>query len=95
VVLSGRNASAPHFFSRGGNVIEHKDRDGRPVSSASKVRAERFFHREKEGGAKALSEYEAKQESTRLLTAKLRAERLAREAARAKPAPDPRKAAET
>ena len=55
------------------------------MSSASKKRAEGFFHREKEG-AKALSEYEAKQEATRLLTAKLRAERLAREAARAKPA---------
>ena len=64
------------------------------LSSASKERAERFFHREKEG-AKVFSEYEAKQEATRLLTAKLRGERLAREAARAKPARDPRKAAKT
>ena len=64
------------------------------MSSASKKRAEGFFHLEKEG-AKALSEYEAKQEATRLLTAKLRGERLAREAARAKPARDPRKAAKT
>ena len=68
--------------------------DRRPVSSPSKERAERFFHREKEG-ANALSEHEAKQEATRLLTAKLRAERLAREAARAKPARDPRKAVKT
>jgi hypothetical protein len=55
------------------------------MSSESKERAERLFRQQQEG-TKALSEYEAKQEATRQLTAKLRAERLAREAARAKPA---------
>jgi hypothetical protein len=42
-------------------------------------RAERLF-RQQEEGAKALSEYQAKEEAMRLLTAKLRADRLAREA---------------
>ena len=55
------------------------------MSSTSKERAEQLFRRQQEG-TKALSDYEAKEEATRLLTAKLRAERLAREAARAKPA---------
>ena len=55
------------------------------MSSTSKERAEQLFRRQQEG-TKALSDYEAKEEATRLLTAKLRAERLAREAVRAKPA---------
>ena len=42
-------------------------------------RAERLF-RWKQEGVKAASAYEAKEQATRLLTAKLRAERLAREA---------------
>ena len=42
-------------------------------------RAERLF-RQQEEGAKAFSEYRAKEEAMRLLTAKLRADRLAREA---------------
>ena len=46
-------------------------------------RAERLF-RQKQEGAIALSEYEAKEQARRLLTAKLRAERLAREAKNAK-----------
>ena len=49
------------------------------MSSAVKERAERLFRQQQEG-TKALSEYQAKEEATRLLTAKLRAERLAREA---------------
>ncbi|MFZ0094831.1 MAG: hypothetical protein WB540_01125 [Pseudolabrys sp.] len=42
-------------------------------------RAERSFQW-KQDGVKATSEYAAKEQATRLLTAKLRAERLAREA---------------
>ena len=42
-------------------------------------RAERLFQ-EKQDGVKAVSEYEANEQATRLLTAKLRAKRLAREA---------------
>jgi hypothetical protein len=49
------------------------------MSSADKDRAERLF-RQREDAPKALEEYRAKQEATRNLTAKLRAERLAREA---------------
>jgi hypothetical protein len=56
------------------------------MSSTSKERAEQHFRQQHEG-KKAFTEYEAKEEATRLLTAKLRAERLAREAASAKPAP--------
>jgi len=48
-------------------------------SIAHKNRAERLFQW-KQDGVKALSEYEVKEQATRLLTAKLRAERLAREA---------------
>ena len=54
------------------------------MSSAVKDRAERLF-RQQQKGTKALSEYQAKEQATRLLTAKLRAERLAREAIREKP----------
>ena len=50
-----------------------------------KERAERLFQ-QKQLGDKAVPDYRAKEEATRLLTAKLRSERLAREAARAKPA---------
>jgi hypothetical protein len=48
-------------------------------SIAHKNRAERLFQW-KQDGVKALSEYEVKEQATRLLTAKLRAERLVREA---------------
>ena len=48
-------------------------------SKPQQKRAERLF-RWKQDGVKAASEYEIKQQATRLLTAKLRAERLAREA---------------
>jgi hypothetical protein len=58
------------------------------MSSADKDRAERLF-RQREDAPKALGEYRAKQEATRNLTAKLRAERLAREAARRKPKSKP------
>jgi hypothetical protein len=54
------------------------------MSSAVKDRAERLFRQQQEG-TKAFSEYQAKEQATRLLTAKLRAERLAREAIREKP----------
>jgi hypothetical protein len=46
---------------------------------SQKERAERLF-RWKQDTVKALSEYDSKEQATRLLTAKLRAERLAREA---------------
>ena len=55
------------------------------MSSEDKDRVERLFRQQQEG-TKALEEYRAKQEATRNLTAKLRAERLAREAADAKEA---------
>ena len=48
-------------------------------SIAHKNRAERLFQW-KQDGVKALSEHEDKEQATRVLTAKLRAERLAREA---------------
>lgn len=48
-------------------------------SIAQENRAERLFQWKKDG-VKALSEYEVKEKATRLLTAKLRAERLVREA---------------
>ena len=48
-------------------------------SIAHKNRAERLFQW-KQDGVKALSEYEVKEQATRLLTAKLRTERLVREA---------------
>jgi hypothetical protein len=49
------------------------------ITSIKKERAERLF-RWKQDGVKALSEHGSKEQATRLLTAKLRAERLAREA---------------
>jgi hypothetical protein len=49
------------------------------ASIAQKERLERLF-RWKQDGVKALSEHGSKEHATRLLTAKLRAERLAREA---------------
>jgi hypothetical protein len=48
------------------------------MPSPAQERAERLFQQKQEG-AKALTDYEAKEQATRLLTAKLRAERLARE----------------
>ena len=53
-----------------------------PKSSIQKERAESLFKRRVEQqveGVKALTDYEAKEKATRLLTAKLRSERLARE----------------
>ena len=46
------------------------------LSTAQKKRAERLFHW-KQDGVKALSEHENREQATRLLTAKLRAKRLA------------------
>jgi hypothetical protein len=54
-------------------------------------RAERLF-RQRQDGTKALQEYRAKQDATRNLTAKLRAERLAREAINGKPKTERKKA---
>ncbi len=54
----------------------------RHQSSIQKERAESLFKRQVERqveGVKALTDYQAKEQATRLLTAKLRAERLARE----------------
>ncbi|MGB8896305.1 MAG: hypothetical protein WCD13_18655 [Pseudolabrys sp.] len=48
------------------------------ITSIKKERAERLF-RWKQEGVKAASAYEAKEQATRLLTAKLRDERLTRE----------------
>ena len=51
-------------------------------SSIQKERAESLFKRQVERqveGVTALNDYQAKERATRLLTAKLRAERLARE----------------
>jgi len=50
------------------------------MSSTAKERAELLFHHRQEGPKAALSEYQAKEQATRERTAKLRAERLAREA---------------
>ena len=53
-----------------------------PKSSIQKERAESLFKRRAEQqveGAKALTDYQLKEHATRVLTAKLRAERLARE----------------
>jgi hypothetical protein len=47
------------------------------------MRAERLFQ-QKQNGAIAFAEYQATEQARRLLTAKLRAERLAREARAAK-----------
>ena len=52
---------------------------GNKALRSTPERAERLF-RQQEEGAKALNEYQAKEEARRRLTAKLRAERLAREA---------------
>jgi hypothetical protein len=50
------------------------------MSSTAKERAELLFHHQQEGPKTAVSEYQAKEQAIRELTAKLRAERLAREA---------------
>jgi hypothetical protein len=60
-------------------VIDH--------ASTAKERAELLFHHRQEGANAALSEYQAKEQATRELTAKLRAERLAREAKTNEPKP--------
>jgi hypothetical protein len=49
------------------------------MTSKAQERADRLFQ-QKRDGVKALSEHESNEQATRLLTAKLRAERLAREA---------------
>ena len=48
------------------------------IMAPAKDLAERRFQQKQEG-AKALTDYQAKEQATRLLTVKLRAERLARE----------------
>ena len=50
------------------------------LTTVAQERAERSFQWKQEGVKAAASEYEAKEQATRLVTAKLRAERLAREA---------------
>ena len=60
-------------------------------SNSKKERAERLLQW-RQDGVKAASEYEAKERATRLLTAKLRTERLARAATSGKR--DKKKAAE-
>jgi preprotein translocase subunit SecD len=61
------------------------------ASAEEQDRAERLF-RQRQEGTKALQEYRAKQEAIRNLTAKLRAERLAREAINGKPKSERKKA---
>jgi len=73
--------------SCGGKVIEQKFWDRALVSAKSKKKAEQLFRQQRQG-EKALTEYQAKEEATRQLTAKLRAERLAREAAGKKQVPE-------
>ena len=53
------------------------------MSSKAQERADHLFQQRQEGVI-AASEYEAKEQARRPLTAKLRAERLAREARKAK-----------
>ena len=60
------------------------------MPSSEKERAERLF-RQQQDAPKAFEEYRAKQEATHKLTAKLRAERLAREAKHGKPKPGQKK----
>ena len=57
----------------------HNPKENSMPSKAQSSHAKRLFQWKQEG-VKASSEYEAKEQATRLLTAKLRAERLAREA---------------
>jgi|GEM_PF-1007620 hypothetical protein len=64
------------------------------MPSKAKERAERLF-RQQQKAPKALADYRAKQEATRNLTAKLRAERLAREAIHGKPKPDRKRGSES
>jgi len=72
-----RNASSTHRHQLKGKAAV-------TMSSAEEQdRAERLF-RQRQEGTKALQEYRARQEATRNLTAKLRAERLARENGKAK-----------
>jgi hypothetical protein len=71
------------------NVLAEKDPALMP--SKAKEHAERLF-RQQLKAPKALADYRAKQEATRNLTAKLRAERLAREAIHGKPKPDRKRA---
>jgi hypothetical protein len=61
------------------------------LTTVAQERAERSFQWKQEG-VKAASEYAANEQATRILTAKLRAERFAREAVSGKR--DPKKAAE-
>jgi hypothetical protein len=67
--------TAPH--TKAFSIMDHP---------TAKERAELLFQKRQE---KALSEYQAKQEATRELTAKLRAERLKRETM-GKPKADPK-----
>ena len=64
------------------------------MPSKEEERAERLF-RQQQDAPKALAEYRAKQEATHKLTAKLRAERLAREAIHEKPKPGRKRAAKS
>jgi hypothetical protein len=64
------------------------------MPSKEEERAERLF-RQQQDAPKALAEYRAKQEATRKLPEKLRAERLAREAIHGKLKPDRKKPAKS
>jgi hypothetical protein len=57
------------------------------TTTAAEQRAERLF-RQQEDAPNAMAEYRARQEALRVLTAKLRAERLAREAIAGKKPPE-------
>ena len=62
------------------------------LSNLVQERAERSFQWKQEG-VKAASEYAAKEQATRILTTKLRAERFSREAITGKPKADGQKKA--
>jgi hypothetical protein len=88
--LKIKNPKAPADTRHRWNVLGKKDLAVMP--SKEEDRAERLF-RQRQEGTKALQEYRAKQEATRNLTAKLRAERLAREAIHGQPKPNRKRTA--
>jgi hypothetical protein len=85
VRFASRNTSSTHRHQLKGKAAV-------TMSSAEEQdRAERLF-RQRQEGTKALQGYRAKQEATRNLTTKLRAERLAREAINGKAKSERKKA---
>jgi hypothetical protein len=69
-------------------ILPWRPRRNRPVTDTHRPEP----RHQRQEGTKALQEYRAKQEAIRNLTAKLRAERLAREAINGKPKSERKKA---